>query len=88
MDELSPTSEHLNDPYVLQLIQTISRMEDRIEELEEGSCRFNCATRKQAFMAGWHRFAAQAKLFNTNKEIESAGQGAYKKWQRELSETE
>ena len=28
-------------------------MERRIKELEEGSCRFNCRSKKEAFMAGW-----------------------------------
>lgn len=31
---LSPTEEHLNDPYVLQLIEALSRMMDEIEDLE------------------------------------------------------
>lgn len=33
MSELQPTMEHLNDPYVLQLIETLSRLDDEIEEL-------------------------------------------------------
>ena len=34
MSEIKPTIEQLQDPYVLQLIETISRLEDRIEDLE------------------------------------------------------
>lgn len=32
---------------------TISNLERRIKELEEGSCRFNCRDQKAAFMAGF-----------------------------------
>lgn len=35
MIELSPTPEHLKDPYVLQLIEGLSMQQDQIEELEE-----------------------------------------------------
>ena len=31
-DEITPTLDHLNDPYVIQLIETIARLEDIIEE--------------------------------------------------------
>ena len=55
-------------------------LEARIKELEEGSCRFNCRTRKEAFMAGWHRFAAQAKIMNSNEEVQKAADRAYKEW--------
>ena len=33
--DIQPTPEHLRDPYVLQLIETISRLEDRIEDAAE-----------------------------------------------------
>ena len=33
--ELTPTLEHLSDPYVLQLIQAISERDDTIEALLE-----------------------------------------------------
>ena len=34
MSEITPTADHLNDPYVLQLIEALSKLDDRIEELE------------------------------------------------------
>ena len=34
MSEIKPTMEQLQDPYVLQLIETISRLQESIEELE------------------------------------------------------
>ena len=34
-DEIEPTPEHLNDPYVLQLIEAISRLDDETERLRE-----------------------------------------------------
>jgi hypothetical protein len=71
---IKPTMEHLNDPYVIQLIETISKMEDRIEDLEEGACRFNCATRKKAFMAG-HQYGY---LTVTNDP-----EADYKEWRNE-----
>lgn len=33
-DEIQPTMENLNDPYVLQLIAALSKVEDRVEELD------------------------------------------------------
>ena len=34
MSCIEPKPEHLSDPYVLQLIETICKQDDRIEELE------------------------------------------------------
>lgn len=34
-------------------IPTAEEYERRIKELEEGACRFNCRTAKEAFMAGF-----------------------------------
>jgi len=31
-DEITPTLDHLSDPYILQLIETIARLEDALEE--------------------------------------------------------
>ena len=33
MTEIKPTPEHLNDPYVLQLIEMLARVDDFIEDL-------------------------------------------------------
>ena len=38
---------------VEQLRETEDRLEARIKELEEGACRYNCRTAKEAFMAGF-----------------------------------
>lgn len=31
----------------------VAHLKQRIHELEQGACRFNCRTRKQAFLAGF-----------------------------------
>ncbi len=35
MSELSPTMEHLKDPYVLQLIEALSMQQDELEDAED-----------------------------------------------------
>jgi len=35
VSELSPTYEHLSDPYVLQLIEALSMQQDEIEDLTQ-----------------------------------------------------
>jgi hypothetical protein len=34
-DEIQPTMDHFSDPYVLQLIETISKQDDEIERLRD-----------------------------------------------------
>jgi len=36
----------------IDAITEINRLRQRIKELEDGSCRYNCRTMKEAFMAG------------------------------------
>ena len=33
------------------------RLRQRVAELSEGACRFNCRTAKSAFQAGWTMYA-------------------------------
>ena len=76
---LSPTTEHLNDPYVIQLIETISRLDDRIEDLEEGACRFNCRTKRDAFMSG-ARAAIDYESCGTRDIGQDALERLFKEW--------
>jgi len=39
MTELTPTPEHLQDPYVLQLIEALAKRDDEIERLRAKSDR-------------------------------------------------
>ena len=45
MTEIKPTSDHLSDPYVLQLIEALSRRDDEIESLstENGELKIELA---------------------------------------------
>lgn len=64
MTEIKPTMENLNDPYVIQLIRELDKIEalletveeqaERIRELEDGSCRFNCRKIKDVEYAAWY----------------------------------
>jgi len=58
----------------------VDALKARIKELEEGACRFNCRKQKDAWMAGWYRFAAQAKIMNSDQELQGAAEAAYKEW--------
>lgn len=87
MTDIKPKPENLKDPYVIQLIGTIALLESKIEDLEEGACRFNCRKQKDAFMAGW---LACDKLLEyefciINEEPISNPNKAYKEWKRERS---
>ena len=85
MTELSPTEEHLKDPYVLQLIEALSMQQDRIEELEEGACRFNCRRQKEAFVAGWNAHTYRCLNNGIDGRIgytEEDVQIAFKEWER------
>lgn len=74
--EIKPKPEHFKDPYVIQLIGAIALLEDRIEDLEEGGCRFNCRKSSEAFMAG-----ARWMEYGDNPET------AYKEWKHGNKET-
>jgi hypothetical protein len=55
----------------------------RIRELEEGSCRYNCRTAKQAFLAGFNAGAEDAwdagKIIDDDLHAKTVND-AYKKW--------
>ena len=114
--EHKPEFRHLNDPYVLQLIEALGKATDRIEELEDdlafvdkerianlnnwnltedirrslekrvdelesGSCRFNCRSMKEAFMAGYRLGLNDGMVFGENHEDE-----CYRFWLKEQRE--
>ena len=69
-NELLPTSDNLNDPYVLQLIEGLSSNQDDIEELEEEAGRLQ-------LVAGRYQFMWQAAQLALNK-IDDYFEYAYK----------
>ena len=58
----------------------IAYLEKRIKELEDGSCRFNCRSMKDAFMAGF--YAGADDTANSRKIIDAD----YREWLREQRE--
>jgi len=64
--EIKPTLEDLSNPYVIQLIKALA-------ELGDGSCRFNCRTEKEAYIAG----------FNNNYQSGDTSIEAYRRWKKE-----
>jgi len=55
----------------------------RIDELEEGACRFNCRTKKEAFMAGFDAGALEcvdSGLFICDDLKKEVTEAAYKEW--------
>jgi len=67
MSEIEPTMENLQDPYVLQLIETIAKMEDDLEDRE-----------RDAFLAGWdHAYHARVRV-----DIPKDRMTAYSYWLR------
>ena len=56
----------------------VTALEARIKELEEGSCRFNCRTMKEAFMAGWAACFEECDIFGLSEEY--LMNQAYRKW--------
>ena len=50
----------------------IAEMEQRIKELEDGACRFNCRTEKEAFIAGFD--------CRDNWDGGTSNEQAYKEW--------
>ena len=80
MTDIKPKPEHFKDPYVIQLIGTIALLEDRIEDLEEGACRFNCRKQKDAFMAGWRYRAVNT---DRRRKVTYTIDEAYKEWKHE-----
>ena len=56
---------------------TVNKLRQRIKELEDGSCRFNCRTTKEAFIAGYLADTQHGELTVVAAEI------AYKEWKGE-----
>lgn len=54
MSEIEPKPEHFEDPYVLQLIEALSRQQDEIEDLssENRKLRLWCEVAGQAIKSG------------------------------------
>jgi hypothetical protein len=57
----------------------ISMLRERIHDLENGACRFNCRTAKSAFEAGW-----KARMRMAKTKI-NWWEDAYKEWRNEKS---
>jgi hypothetical protein len=71
---LSPTLDHLNDPYVLQLIQGLSGQLDEIEELTQKAGELQLAAGRYQY-----QFEQAAKCINT---IDDQFEYAYKNLDR------
>ena len=54
-----------------------NHLKNRIQELEDGSCRFNCRTMKQAFIAGYLADSQHGE------HSEKAAEMAYKEWKNQ-----
>ena len=61
----------------------IEELERRIQELEEGSCRFNCREGRDAFIAGYELAHGWGL---TDREKQVIGGREYNKWRREQRE--
>ena len=58
-------------------IDLVRRLEQEISELKDGSCRFNCITAKDAFIAGYLADTQHGELTVVAAEM------AYKEWKDE-----
>jgi len=61
-----------------QLELEIETLNARIKELESGSCRFNCRTKKEAFIAGW--MCSVTHTTTDEREESVIATEAYKEW--------
>jgi len=52
--------------------EKVRQQAERIKELEEGSCRFNCRTQKQAYFAGFDAGMDQGVHWNDRHEAYEA----------------
>ena len=69
---------------LIDYLEECDRLRERIKELEEGACRFNCATRKKAFMAGWEALDEQWAIEHFSMgEYHYDPEIAYKEWRNE-----
>ena len=58
-------------------INTVNKLRQEISELKDGSCRFNCITAKEAFIAGYLADTQHGELTVVAAEM------AYKEWKDE-----
>ena len=64
-------------------IGRVAQLKARIFELEQGSCRFNCRTKKEAFLAGFDagtEDTAEAGRIIDDDFYKEVTEGAYKEW--------
>lgn len=74
-DEYFGTHCHLPASAIRDLFDEIERLKRRIEELENGVCRFNCRTQREAFIAG-----TKAALPDWEEMDPGAPERAFKEW--------
>jgi len=63
--------------------EVIAPLRARVKELEEGKCRFNCRTKKEAFLAGWdaaYEDNVDGGYIICDKFYKKVTEKAYKKW--------
>ena len=68
--------EHIKliDRRVFELERVCEKQIARIKELEDGTCRFNCRTAKEAFIAGYTMYSDAD---------DTTAEEAYKEWRSE-----
>ena len=72
----------------------VAHLKQRIHELEQGACRFNCRTRKQAFIDGFRYgivrmcrevLGSDYPSTGWNSEDQEIAELAYKEWREQES---
>lgn len=66
-NELTPTAEHLNDPYILQVIEALSSQQDDIEELMRELDKERIEISRLHLVAGRYQFMWEAAQLCLNK---------------------
>jgi len=68
-------------------IGRVAHLKQRIFELEQGSCRYNCRTAKEAFMAGFDAGAddAEGGKIICKDFYKEVTEEAYRKWTKNKS---
>ena len=71
----------MSNKYTIEiLIDEISLRDNKIDELEQGACRFNCRTAKENWIAGWEEGVGSID-FGGDPEY-ATGEEAYNEWKR------
>ena len=74
-------------PHCMNWFEEVRDAHRRIKELEEGSCRFNCRSMKEAFMAGWHLSLKDDDIdFICDWQEDRLSERAYKQWLKEQND--